>query len=101
MLTRSSTGLDIISPLAAAPAPRARARVTSSAAVSASANDPLLYHHISVVSVQEHCQHSCNEEENNVHDAERPARLEHGAILVDISSPWRVAVASKVAERPQ
>jgi hypothetical protein len=51
-----------------------------------------------VVSVEEQKQDKCEEEEDGVHDAERPGCLKHGTVLIDIECPHGAAVSAIVPE---
>jgi len=41
---------------------------------------------VAVVSVNEECEDASNEEEDDVHDAKCPRRLEHRALFIDVKS---------------
>ena len=71
----------------------------ASAAVAAPAYH-LFPHHdlVSVMPVQEQRQDERDEEEDRVHDAKRPRRLEHRAVLVDVGRPPRIVADAEIAK---
>jgi hypothetical protein len=73
--------------------------MSASAAVAAPAHH-LFPHHdlVSVMPVQEQRQDERDEEEDRVHDAKRPRRLEHRAVLVNVDRPRRVAADAEIAK---
>jgi len=56
---------------------------------------------VSVMPVQEERQDERDEEEDRVHDPERPRRLQHRAVLVDVYRPRQIAVDAEVAKGAQ
>ena len=73
--------------------------MSASAAVAAPAYH-LFPHHdlVSVMPVQEQRQDERDEEEDRVHDAKRPRRLEHRAVLVDVGRPRRIAADAEITK---
>lgn len=73
--------------------------MSASAAVAAPAYR-LFPHHdlVSVMPVQEQRKDEREEEEDRVHDAKRPRRLEHPAVLVDVGRPRRIAADAEIAK---
>lgn len=66
-----------------------------------STHNALFHHHISFLSVHEQQQDACDEKEDAVHDAERKARLQHRACLIDIDSERRVGGLPKISKGAQ
>lgn len=58
--------------------------MASPAAMMAPPNHSLLTFFL--MSPQQECQHTGDEEKDGAHDSKRPARLEHGTVLVDVGA---------------